>query len=111
MQNKNTPKGNAFVNIVRGVVREEMRGFEKRQEVKFNQLEQKLINKIDEKINEKFEESFAKYRNETLTKLDAAIARLDKRHEEQIAHDGQHEEIGERLEDLESIHPQGRHVS
>ena len=96
-QNKKV-NGNIFKTIVRGVVKEELVKSEAR-------LSQNLMDKIDEK----FEKTFNKYKNETVNKLDRVINELKRGYEELTAHLGRHDRIEERVDNLEAIHPQGRH--
>lgn len=122
--------GNVFKTIVRSVVKEELVKSEKRLEQslvqridqKFGLLSQHLTERIDGKIERKFtvltenliehmNQLFAKYRDETLTKLDTVISKLQKTNEEQTIHTGQHEASEERLVKLEEIHPHGQHTS
>lgn len=96
-QNKKV-NGNVFKTIVRSVVKEELVKSEAR-------LSQNLMDKIDEK----FEKTFNKYKNETVNKLDRVINELKRGYEELTAHLGKHDRIEERVDNLEAIHPQGRH--
>lgn len=95
--------GNIFKSIVRNVVQEELVKSEKR-------LERRLTLSLMEKIDDKFETSFTKYRNETVNKLDKVIGELKKGYEELTAHLGRHDATEKRLEDLEAIHPDGKHI-
>src|SRR3990170_4646857 len=87
--------GNIFKSVVRGVVQEELVKSEKR---------------LMEKIDEKFDENFTKYRDDVLTKMDKAIAEMKKNNEEIAVHSGQHAQINDRLETLDNIHPDGKHI-
>lgn len=84
------PNGNVFKNIVRSVVKEELEIAEKR-----------LKTDLLETFVEKVDVVFHKYRDDTLIKLDKAIGKLQISQEVQTAHQGQHEEINERLDKLE----------
>jgi len=100
-QNKKV-NGNVFKTIVRSVVKEELEKTEQR-------LEQHLTRNLSQVIDEKFEENYTKYRDDVVTKIDKAIGEMKKYNEELAVHSGQHVEINDRLDNLEAIHPQGRH--
>ena len=87
--------GNIFKSVVRGVVQEELVKSEKR---------------LMEKIDDKFDDNYTSYRDDVLTKMDKAIAEMKKNNEEIAVHAGQHTEINDRLENLENIHPNGKHI-
>ena len=57
--------------------------------------------RIEESIESKIEAPFLKYRNEIMTKLDNIAGMLQKQDEEYTIHQGQHDEISERLDKLE----------
>lgn len=117
----NKVNGNVFKSIVRGVVQEELIKTEKRLDKKFENLTLDLTEKIDEKfetasrdltekIDEKFDENFTKYRDDVLTKMDKAIAEMNKNNEEIAVHSRQHAQINDRLETLDNLHPGGKHI-
>ena len=64
---------------------------------------------LREEIKDAIEESFLKYRNEIVTKLDGIAGSLQKHDEEHTIHQGQHDEITERLDTLDGLHPHGQH--
>lgn len=99
----NKTNGNAFKTIVRSVVKEELVIFK----VEFKQ---ELKHELKEEIRGLFDINYAKYRDDVLTKLDKAIGELKKGNEEQALHSGQHQETNDRLDELESIHPLGKHA-
>ncbi|KKS97757.1 MAG: hypothetical protein UV73_C0005G0034 [Candidatus Gottesmanbacteria bacterium GW2011_GWA2_43_14] len=99
--------GNIFKTIVQGVFREELSKTEKRLEIR---LEQRLTKNLSEVIDEKFEENFSRYRNETVNKLDGVIKELKRGYEELTVHLGRHDRTERRLENLEAIHPDGKHI-
>lgn len=92
--------------MVRSVVREELVPI--RQEL--DKVEKRLSKNLIERIDEKFEENYAKYRDIVITKLDKVIAELKKGYEELTVHSGKHVEINDRLENLEAIHPNSKHI-
>jgi len=100
--NKKT-NGNVFKTTVRGVVQEELKKTEQR-------LEKRLTRNLSEIIDEKFEENYTKYRDDVVTKMDKAIGEMKKYNEELAVHSGQHVEINDRLDNLEAIHPDGKHI-
>ena len=65
---------------------------------------------IKEEIKEQFETYYAKYRDEVLARLDKAIGFLRKTDEEQTMHSGQHEDVNDRLDKLDALHPHGKHA-
>ncbi len=118
-----SPKSNGTVvkTVVREVVKEELAVFgdKLRKELKEeNQSFQKEVKEenrnfrkeLREQLREDNELLFARYRDEVTTKLDEAVGRLKKTQEEQAVHAGQHEEINQRLDALEEIHPHGTHA-
>lgn len=98
--------GNVFKAVVRGVVREELGKFEERVEKRFDKNEFWL-----EKLDQKIDTTFRKYRDDVLTKMDEVVGELKTTREEQSAELMLHEELEERVENLESIHPKGKHAN
>ena len=95
-----------FKTIVRSVVQEELVEVEKRMNKKtdqqFSEVEKKLTKNLTrdltEVIEDKIEAPFLKYRNEIMTKLDGIAGSLKALHEENVIHQGKHDEIDELLQ-------------
>ena len=110
--------GSVFKSVVRGVVQEELVKTEIKLEKRLttnltdviDQRFEILTKNLTEKIDEKFDENFTKYRDDVLTKMDKAIAEMKKNNEEIAVHSGQHAQINDRLETLDKIHPDGKHI-
>lgn len=98
IKNKRPKNSNGvFKKVVREVVKEELQGTEKKLKNELQGIEERLDRKIDN--------SFQKYKDEVVTGLDQVMGELQTIREEFTMHQGQHEEINERLEQLET-HPQ-----
>lgn len=91
-----TPTTNVFKTIVREVVRDELLDMEER-------LEANLDAKLDEKIKN------LPTKEEFFSTTDQIMGELKTIREEQTMHQGQHDEVTDRLEKLESIHPSHQH--
>ncbi len=114
MNRKTTRKanGNVFKTIIRTVLHEELEVVEKRLREELEVVEKRLKRDLVETFAEKVDAIFRKYRDDTLTKLDTAIGKLQTANDQQNIHQGQHDDltdIPERLEKLEDIHPGGQH--
>lgn len=108
---KSKPSGNVIKKIVREVVKEELKPIkgvlgkvEERMERRFFNLESRFG-----KLEDKVETYFRKFRDEVLTSLDPIMGEIKAVREEQAAHTLNHEDINDRLDTLESIHPAGQH--
>jgi len=73
-----------------------------RQEFKFE-------NKLDD-IEQKFEAKLTKFRDGFYTKIDPILKEVKTNHEERVIAAAQHRRNQDRIEALEEIHPQGKHV-
>ena len=103
--------GNVFKTVVRGVVKEELKPIEKRldkTEVLLEKLDEK-IDGVEARLDEKIDNSFRKYRDDVLTGLDPIMGEIKAVREEQAAGSMLRGELEERVDGLESIHPQGQH--
>lgn len=101
--------GNVFKTIVRTVVREEVPTIVRKEMKPLGEELRGEFTSFKEEMSEKMENLYTKYRDDVLIKLDAAIGKLKKTDEEQTMHSGQHQDISDRLDGLESIHPRGKH--
>ncbi len=105
---KKSNGNNVFKTVVRGVIREELQVV--REEI--HEVREEIKNKLrntQEQLEEKVENTYRKYRDDVLTKMDSLIGEIKTDREEQAAQSMLHEELEERVENLESIHPQGQH--
>lgn len=99
---KKPSKEPVIKSIVRGVVREELTQALGQQKV---ELKSELLEAIDQK----FDEKFTSFRDQMFTYLDKAVG-LGKKNDEQITVvQGQISDHTDRLEKLESIHPNSQH--
>lgn len=133
MKKKTTQKsnGNVFKEIIRVVVREEVQkgiqAAEKRLKNTFhgelesvkdtfhgelksvkNSFREEIIS-LKDTFHEELDSTFLKYRDDVLTKMDKFIGEIKSKREEDTIHQGQHADISDRLDNLETIHPAGQH--
>lgn len=73
-----------------------------RQEFKFE-------NKLDD-IEQKFEVRLTKFRDSFYTKIDPILKEVKASHEERVIAVTQYRRNQDRIETLEEIHPQGKHI-
>ena len=69
--------------------------------------------RLEEKIETKIETPFYNYRSDIMDRLDTIAGGIQKHDEEHTIHQGQHdrlEDIPERVDKLEEIHPKGHHL-
>lgn len=97
----------AIKSIVRGVVKEELVPVNEH----FKKIEESLFQM--ERHMDKFEQQliaeFAKFRSEMHTLISPLFGELKKFNEEQTIHAGQHQEMYQKVENLEKIHPHHTH--
>lgn len=104
---KNQLSNNVFKGVVREVVREEFQPVEKR-------LNEKLEIKFEthkEDILQGTKDLLTDFKSDFATMKDEIVGEIKAMREEFTIHQGQHDEITERLDKLGAIHPQGRHTS
>ena len=62
------------------------------------------------RMEDKFEQEFEKFRSKMITVIDPLFGHLKKFNEEQDIHAGQHQEVYEKVEKIQSTHPNFKHV-
>ncbi len=100
---KQSSSNNIFQTVIRKVVREEL-----------ETVETRLVKTLDERIDEKLENTFRKFRDEIMVGIDQITGMFKKHEEEHEILSGQHKrliDIEEKVEVLEKIHPQSRHLA
>ena len=102
------PTETVFKNIVREVVREEIKPVEERLikglDIKFSQFKDEIIFSIKAMLTD--------FRSEMAGMKDEIISELVKSREETTILKGDHQrvlDLEDKMEDLEKIHPQGQH--
>lgn len=104
------PTETVFKNIVREVVREEI----KRELVPTRDGIRAEIISFKEEILREVREMMKKFRSDFATMKDEIIGELVKSREETTILKGDHQrvlDLEDKMEDLEKIHPQGQHVT
>ncbi len=71
----------------------------------------KLEERLFERLHKENEEMYGRYRDDIMTKLDAFIKEVRDVRDEQSGHQIQHNDIRSELDQLNKIHPQGRHAT
>lgn len=104
--------GNVFKTVVRSVIKDELKPIKEEIEKVEKRLGEKLEGveaRLNESLDEKIDKSFRQYRDDVLTGLDPLMGEIKAVREEQAAHTLNHEDINDRIDTLEAIHPQGQH--
>lgn len=104
---------NTFQTIVRTVVREEVKSEVEKVEKRLDDKWDLRFSAFEERMDEKLENTFKKFRDEIMTAIDQLTGMFKKHFEEHEILNGQHKRINDledKVEVLETIHPQGQHV-
>ena len=70
-----------------------------------------FIEGLLDKQEEKFEAKITEFKDEFYTKIDPILKEVTASREERVVRAEQHRRNEERIERLEKIHPQGRHLA
>ncbi|MBI4067487.1 hypothetical protein HY407_03815 [Candidatus Gottesmanbacteria bacterium] len=105
MIKKTATSNNVFKKIVREVVRDEILPVEKRlnarMDIKLEGFKEEIVSEVKGLLT-KLRSDFAKMKDEI-------VGELKGMREEFTMHQGQHDEIKDRLDKTDAIHPLGRH--